>query len=559
MKSDVDSAPNQPHADKSSNAGLFSGVRIVSLCTLLSRILGLVRDVGMATLFGNGAILDAFTVAFRLPNLARRLFGEGALTTAFLPRFVREMEQEGRDAAWRLATAVVVVLTVTLSLVVIAGEICLLALSQMAPLGDETRLLLNLTAALLPYLILICVAAQFGAILNALGHFTRPALLPVLLNTAWIASIWFVAPQFETAREKIFAIAFSIVAAGVLQLLLPLPALRRFGFRFDRQWRLARTRVGEITRILLPVMIGLSVTQLNTLCDSLLAWGLAPPESESSWSLFESRDSYPLTTGTAAALYLGQRMYQFPLGVFGVALGTVLFPLLSRHAKRGEIERLQEDLTLGMRLVIAIGIPASVGLVLLAQPLTTLLFQYGEFDVQDAQQTAKMIAAYGIAVWAYCGLLIIHRGYYAIGDTATPVRIGMMTVGLNVVLNLTLIWPLGGQGLALSTAVCAMIQVCAVTWVFQKHIGRLHWSELRQTLLRVFIATSLMGVVVYWTLRLITTPSDTFGSRLMQVTVPFLTAMLVYLLCAKALRIKEVWLLLPHRNHSRSDTSSHDV
>ena len=528
---------------------LFAGLRIVSLCTLLSRVLGLVRDVGMASLFGNGMVMDAFSVAFRIPNLSRKLFGEGALSTAFLPAFVREMQQSGQASAWRLASAVFTTLALALSVLVLVAELTLWGVSSVWDFGQEAELLIGLTAVMLPYLVLICLAAQVGAVLHALGHFTWPALLPVLLNVVWIAAIWFLAPQFASPTQQINALAGCIVVTGLLQLVAPLPTLWRLGFRYDRHWQSARQKVTEMTRVMLPVLVGLSVTQLNTLCDSLIAWGFSRPVGDAATTALFGVFDYPLRSGTASALYFGQRMYQFPLGVFGAALGTVLFPLLSRHAERGQLDRLRDDLTLGLRLVIVIGLPAGLGLMLLAKPLTTLLFQHGAFDSQDANQTADMISAYAIGVWAYCGLLIVHRGYYAIGDRRTPLRVAIMAVLLNLGLNLTLIWSLGGRGLALSTSVCAIVQVSACIWLLRTRLDQIDWRRLLRIACRTCIATAAMSLVCLVALQQ-TEPGPAFTTRLLRVFVPMLLSIVTYFAAAKLLGLDELWLLFKRQHQS---------
>ncbi|MGH7200279.1 MAG: lipid II flippase MurJ, partial [Planctomycetaceae bacterium] len=330
------------HADAVTlrSSRLFAPLRLVSLLTLLSRVLGLARDVGMAVVFGGGPVMDAFSVAFRLPNLARRLFGEGALTAAFLPVFVRELEaHSGRQSAWKLASAVLGLLAITLTALVLIAEALLIGLMEWGGFSAETDLLLGLTAVLLPYLIVICVAAQISAVQHALGQFAWPALLPALLNVIWIAALAVAVWLFETDRQRIYAVAVCVMLAGVVQVLAPLPALWRLGFRFDAGWWSARRQVQEIARAMLPVVLGLSVTQLNTFADSLIAWGFAAPLGASDATMpLPGGPAYPLDSGTASALYFGQRMYQFPLGVFGVALGTVLFPLLARHAERGRLD-----------------------------------------------------------------------------------------------------------------------------------------------------------------------------------------------------------------------------
>lgn len=542
------------HATVAEAPRVFSGLRVVSLFTLLSRVLGLVRDVGMAALFGNGAVLDAFSVAFRVPNLSRRLFGEGALTAAFLPVFVREMEHEGRESAWKLASAVFTALAVALVVLVLLGELALWGASVLWGSSPEAGLLISLTALMLPYLILICLAAQVSAVLHALGHFTWPALLPVLLNLVWLAGLWWVAPQFDSKTAQIYVVSACVLVGGCLQLAAPLPTL--FRLRRDRSARTthhspftSHHRVREIARAMLPILVGLSVTQINTLADSLIAWGFSQPAAGPERMSLPGEPAWPMQTGTASALYFGQRMYQFPLGVFGVALGTVLFPLLSRHAGRGRLDLLRDDLSLGLRLVIAVGLPASVGLVLLAEPLTALLFQHGEFDAEDARQTAAMIAAYGVGVWAYSGLLIIHRGYYAIGDRQTPLRIGLVAVALNLVLNFTLIWPLGGEGLALATSVSAIVQVAAATWFIQARIGRVGWGGLTGSFARAAAATGIMAAVCLLALAALE-PSGSLSGRAIRVIVPVTCAILTYFAAAKVLKLDEVWLLF---RRERSD------
>ena len=350
--------------DGDHSRGLFSGLRTVSLLTLLSRILGMVRDIGMATLFGNGPIMDSFSVAFKLPNLARRLLGEGALSTAFLPTYIRELEQNGRESSWKLVTAVLFWLLVFCILMVAVGELLLILMSGIATPNSESQLLCWLAGLLLPYLILVCLAAQINATLHALNHFSIPALLPTILNLFWMAGIWLIAPFFSDADTKITVICVSILIGGLFQFLLPSLKLFQMGYRPRMQWQSGFAQVKIIAVTMAPIVVGLSITQLNTLIDSLLAWGMAKPEGilETSpdaglpfWQIFES--------GTASALYFGQRMYQFPLGVFGVALGTVLYPRLSRHAERKNDDLLRQDLTLGLQLVLGVGLPASMGIV----------------------------------------------------------------------------------------------------------------------------------------------------------------------------------------------------
>ena len=524
--------------------GLFSGLRVVSLLTLLSRVLGMVRDIGMATLFGNGPIMDSFSVAFKLPNLMRRLLGEGALSTAFLPTYIRELEQKGRESSWRLVTAVLFWLMVFSVLVVTAGETLLILLSSLAEPGSEARLLYWLSGLLLPYLILICLAAQVNATLHALNHFSIPALMPTILNLFWMMGIWLMAPFFPDPQMKITVICLSLLAGGFLQLTLPLLKLFRLGFRPHLEWSNGLSQVKNIAACMAPIVVGLSITQFNTLIDSLLAWGLAKPEGGFAvdaeaglplWQIFES--------GTASALYFGQRMYQFPLGVFGVALGTVLYPRLSRHAERKEEHLLRQDLLLGLQLVLGVGLPASMGLFLMAEPLSSLLFQYGDFDVFDALQTAEMIRFYGIGVFAIMAVLILNRGFYAVGDTRTPVRIGVLIVVCNLLLNLVFIWWLKGKGLALATSLAAMIQAVLSLWLIREKVGSLDLAKILQSCLKASLATIVMSAVILVELQMISF-SDSFLTRLIRAFIPVVSAVGVYLLLARLLGMSEIMTLL---------------
>ncbi len=546
---------------------MVAGLRVVSLCTLASRILGFVREAALAALFGNGRVLDAFTTAFAIPNLARALFGEGALSTAFLPLYVREQNEHGREAANRLASAVFIYAAILLTVVLGIAELILAAVLWFVPLDETTRLWLTLTAVMLPYMPLICLTAQIGAVLNAAGRFAWPALFPVLFNVISLAAIWFVQRQQLSAETQAMWLAVAIVVTGVVQLLTPWPQLLRIGFRFDRHWIAAKDRIRELTRVMWPIVLGLSVTQLNVLCDRLIALGFSRPETAMQASSLQSestelareprtsqaRDWRPLEAGTASALNQGQRLYQFPLGLLGVALGTVIFPLLTRHAEQGEMQRLRDDLALGLRLVLTVGLPASAGLWLLADPLAVVIFQRGHFTAADARQTAEMIGAYGIGVWAFCGLLIVQRGYYAIGDRQTPLRIGLFVMLVNLGLNLSLIWVIGGRGLALSTSVCGMLQFGLCLGGIQSKIGSLPWRSLASHASRVVLATAAMTAIS--SLAFGWLESHLIGIRhanWLAVGGTVLAAIISYAGLALLFRLDEFWMLLQRGDHAES-------
>jgi putative peptidoglycan lipid II flippase len=534
--------PADGASSPNSVGGVSAGLRTVSLLTVASRVLGLVRDVAMAAVFGNGPLMDAFSVAFRVPGLARGMFGEGALTAAFLPAFMQERLHHGADAGWRLASGVLAILAVGLTSLVVAGELVILLVWVGSAPEPELRVLLGLTAILLPYLILVCVVAQLSAVMYGLNHFLWPSLEPVLLNVVWIASLWLWVPFIESPTAKIYAVAAAIVASGFFQLAAPMRTLTRLGFRYRSDWRLAGGRLGEIGRAMLAITVGLSVTQLNSLLDGLAAWGFTRPESAGTIPWLPGGLAYPLDPGTASALYFGARVYQFPLGVFGVALGTVLFPILSRHAAEYRLDRLREDLARGLRLVLFISVPASVGIVVLARPVTILLFQHGSCDDEAVRQTTDMVRMFGCAVWAYCALLIVHRGFYAVGDRRSPLLMSLIGMAINLSLDVTLIWPMGGGGLALATAISSIVQCGLVLWLFELRVGRLDWRSIVQSCVKIGSATAAMTIVCVLA-AIFFPPGLTWLQRLLSVGVPMGASLAVYFGVARALGMNELSLL----------------
>ena len=524
-----------------STSGPLAGLLHVSGLTLVSRVFGLVRDAAMAASFGNGPILDAFTVAFRLPNVTRRLFGEAAFSTAFLPVFVREQHEGGRDAGWKLATAILVVTAAAVSAVTLVAVLVFAGLALLAGPG-ESRLLFGLTAALFPYQIFVCVTAQAAAVLHAHRRFSLPAVLPIVGNVVWLAVMAAAVWTFESDVTRIYAISAGVVFAGVLQLAITLPALRSIGFRYHWDWPAARPRVREIAITILPVLAGLSVLELNNLVDGLFAWLLTAPADAVSPDPLR----YPLEPGTAAALYLGQRLYQFPLGVFGVALGTVLFPQLARHAATGRRDELSEDLSLGLRLSVGIGLPASAGLVVTAEPLAEALFRYGAFDAADSAQTAASIAGYGAGVWAFIALLILNRGFYAVADRMTPLRTGLAATAANIVFSVALAWPFGALGLALGTAIAASFQVVlSILALRGRDLSPAGWPLAIATF-KAALATAAMVPVCL----LLKAAFETGGGplqRTIAVVVPVAGGVATYAVMVWLLRFRELWLLLPQR------------
>ncbi|OEY67993.1 murein biosynthesis integral membrane protein MurJ [Marinobacter sp. X15-166B] len=407
--------------------------------TLLSRVLGLVRDMVIARYFGAGASADAFFVAFKIPNFLRRLFAEGAFSQAFIPVLSSYRERGSVDDVRRLVNAVsgtlgLVLLGVTL--VAMLGAPVLTGLFAPGFIGDDTRF--TLTSEMLritfPYLLLISLTAFAGSILNSYDRFAVPAFTPVLLNLAMICAAVFLSPLLDT---PILALAWGVFIAGALQLFFQLPFLMRLGLLPRPRVDYRHEGVRRVMTLMVPALFGVSVSQLNLLLDTVLA------------SLLE--------TGSVSWLYYSDRLSELPLGVFGIAIATVILPHLSRKHAAESVDEFAGTLDWAVRAVLLIGLPAALALALLAGPLIATLFHYGEVSDHDVVMSAGSLRAYSAGLLAFMLIKVLAPGYFARQDTRTPVRIGIIAMVANMVFNLLLIVPLAHVGLALATSLSAWL------------------------------------------------------------------------------------------------------
>lgn len=515
---------------QSEQPGRLSGFKSVSGLTLLSRITGLARDTLMASVFGTGPIFDAFTVAFRIPNMFRRLFGEGALTAAFLPAFVQAEQTDGREAANDLFSGVAWRLLKILVSLLLVIEVAIGALYLQVPMSDRSTLLCELSLILMPYMVLICLAGLYSAALHGVRHFVLPALVPIVLNVVWLGGGLLAAVMLSTGEAKMRLIAFCILLGGILQLALLIRKAGRLGIRFrppPSSQEIRADGVRQVFAAMAPVLLGLSITQINAMVDSFLAWILMSGNLDA----FPSLDRFRVPQGTASALYLGQRLFSFPLGVFAVALGTVLFPRFAQHAQARNHEQLNRDVIHGLQLVMVVGIPASLGLCFMAEPITTLLFRYKQFDAVSAGLTYRMVAMYGLGVWVYSGLLIVNRVFYAAGDQRTPMRQGLLCVGLNLLFDFVLLPVLHGPGLPAASILATLFQLGLALEVLRKRFLVLGRTAFVPLLWRVIVGTLLMLIIGLATLYLCTGLSESLpllAYRLIKVAVPIIAAVVVY-------------------------------
>ena len=420
-------------------AGLFRSTATIGGMTLISRILGFVRDMVLARIFGAGMATDAFFVAFKLPNFFRRLFGEGAFAPAFVPVLTEYKDREAPSELRELVAAVTGVMLAVLAGVTVLGVLGapLLVAVFGAGWGDQpgkVALATDLLRITFPYLLFISLVAMAGGALNTFSRFGPPAFTPVLLNLAMIGAALFWAPHFDRPIE---ALAWGVFLGGLVQLLFQWPFLKRLGLVVRPRFRPRHPGVRRIARLMGPSVLAVSVVQVSILIDTVLATFLAE--------------------GSVSYLYYADRLVQFPMGIFGIALGTAILPTLSQLAGRGQDAEYRRTLDRALRLIVTIGLPASAALILLGRPILASLFQYGAFTPEKASLTHQALAAYAVGLVGMIGVKVLAPAFYARQDTRTPLRAAGKALLGNIALNLALIVPLAHAGLALATGLAAFL------------------------------------------------------------------------------------------------------
>lgn len=475
----------QSKAAANKRGGLLGSSFVVSMGTMLSRVLGLARDVVLANLLGAAPNADAFFVAFKIPNFLRRLFAEGAFAQAFVPVLTETREQGSHDAVKALVNRVAGVLggslfVLTALAMVMAPWVALI----FAPGFSRDVAKLALTADLIvwtfPYLLFISLTGFCGAILNTYGRFAVPAYTPVLLNLSLIAAAVFWAP---TMPEPALGLAMGVMLAGVLQLLFQLPSLHALKLTPKPVWDTQDAGVRKILMLMVPALFGVSVSQINLLFDTVLA------------SL--------LPNGSVAWLYYSDRLTELPLGVFAIAIATVILPALSALNTRAAADEFSQTLTWAVRNVLLIAVPATVALWLLAEPILTALFQYGAFTTNDVTMAAASLRAYTLGLGAFMLIKVLAPGYYARQDMKTPVKIGIVAMVSNMVLNVLFVFPLmwyfdmGHVGLALATSASAWINAALLYRGLRRGGIPLTGVFDIRYMVRLWVAVTVMAGVIY--------------------------------------------------------------
>lgn len=474
------SEQNTPESQVPKAPGLLRSGMVVSVMTMLSRVLGMVRDIVVAAFFGSQSEADAFFIAFKIPNFMRRLFAEGAFNQAFVPVLSEYRTKRSLAEVKELVDRVAGTLGLTLVAITalgVAGAPLLITLFAPGFHGDTEKLALasDMLRITFPYLLLISLTALCGSILNSYGRFAVPAFTPVLLNLSMIGATLLLTPYFD---QPIMALAWGVFMAGVIQLLFQLPFLAQIRLlpipRPDRK----HEGVKRIMTLMLPALFGVSVSQINLLLDTVLA-------------------SF-LETGSISWLYYADRLSELPLGAFGIAIGTVILPALSRQHAGDDPRAFAATLDWAVRMVLLVGVPAALALLLLADPLIATLFHYGAMTERDVGQAAAALRAYSVGVLTFMLIKVLAPGFFARQDMKTPVRIAVTCMVVNMGFNLILIWPLAHVGLALATSLSALLNAGLLWWglrkagIFQAQPG---WTAFA---LRLVSACAAMAAVVLW-------------------------------------------------------------
>jgi putative peptidoglycan lipid II flippase len=530
--------PPSAHPDHSHRA-LSGAVRSVSLITLISRFFGLIREVLIVRIFGGTAVGSAFVAAFAIPNLFRRLFGEGALSAAFIPEYTQAHKHDA-GAADRFASLTVAALLLLTTFLTIAAELALAATLLAFNHPPDRALSIKLIMVMLPFMPLVCAAAILGGMLQVHGRFAPAAAGPVLLNTLIIATgLYFLITGTHGDATVAYALGTATVLSGGTQCAWFAFLLRRY-VKWSRAFHDVRERGTRMLRRFVPVLIGMGTLQINTFLDTFYAmfpiW-VGP-------TLLGFR--YPMDDASNIILASAQRLYHFPLGVFGIAVATAVFPLLSRHAD--EPRHFLLTLRRGLRLSLFIGLPASAGLLLIRHDITATLYGGGAsgFSANNLARSAAALAGFAPAVWAYSLNHVLTRAFYAQGNTTTPMRIAIAMVFINAGLNFVLIWPLGEAGLAWATSTSAVIQCVALALALRRTpaiTGPLIGPGMIRSAALLVVSVGAMVAAVLVIRALVTLPAGWTG-HLFGMILTASSGVAAFAAAAALLRLPELgWLL----------------
>jgi len=449
---------------------------VMSLATFISRILGYVKDMILARYFGATGLSDTFFVAFRIPNLLRELFAEGSMSSAFIPVLTEYQTKHGPDEARRLVRV-----TFTFILIFV-GSICLIGImfapavvTLIAPgfLDDKERFSLTvlLTRLMFPFLLFISLAALVMGALNIRRVFFAPALAPAMLNITIIVMVLLFVPLLE---QPIIAVAAGVTLGGLVQFAFQLPYFFRKDYDLKLDGGFRHPGLKKMSLLILPATMGMAVSQINIFVSTILA-------------------SF-LPQGSITYLYYSMRLIQFPIGIFGVAMGMAALPALSEHAVKGDVDKLREDFSFALRLLFFITIPAMAGLMALRGPIVNLLFQRGVFDYTATTGTSEALLFYSAGIWAIVGVRVVTATFYSLNDTRTPVKVAVIAMTVNILMSIILMGPMRHAGLAFANAIASGVNFSLLFYFLRKRLGRIDTRRILRSFIRICIASGIMAV-----------------------------------------------------------------
>jgi putative peptidoglycan lipid II flippase len=502
---------------------------LIGVATMASRVLGVAREMVLAALFGaaGGLEMDAFNVAFRVPNLLRDLFAEGAMTAAFVPAFTRTLARDGKEAAWRLGNLVINALLVVTGILVVLGILFAAPITTaIAPRFADTpgklELTTRLTRVMLPFLMTVAGSVAMMGMLNSVRRFFIPALSPAMFNIATIACAFAVVPLMpRVGLPPILGIAIGTLVGGLGQALLQWPALRAEGFRYRPVLDLNDPALRNVLRLMIPGTLGLAAVQINVFVNTYLATG--EPQGAVSWLSYAFRLMY------------------LPIGLFGISIATAALPDIASHAANDDLAAVRETISRAFRMMLMLNVPATVGLMVLARPIVALLLERGRFTSEDTTATAAALVCYAPGLLAYSAVKIASPTFYALRDSRTPVVVSVVSVLANLGINLVLVRHFGFRGLAAGTAVAATFNAGCLLWLLRRRLSGMEEGRIVITFTKILAASVVMGAIAYATVQLLAAalPGASTGARAIHVFAGIGAGVLALMATAKALRMEE--------------------
>jgi putative peptidoglycan lipid II flippase len=512
---------------ESTTLRLARSAGLIGAATLASRILGLARDQVLAALFGAGNEMDAFIVAFRIPNLVRDLFAEDALSAAFVPTFTRHLTLSGRGHAWRLGNNVITSLLLITAVLVVLGMMFARPLVTMYA-GDygqvpgKLELTIRLTRVMLPFLTMVAVAAAVMGMLNSLHHYFLPALAPAAFNIATILCAFALVPLMPAFGEpRIFAIAVAALVGGVGQVAIQWPSLRREGFRYRPVFDPKDPGLRQVLLLMGPGTIGLAATQVNIFVNTLLATSQGP--------------------GAPSWLTYAFRLMYVPIGLFGVSIATALLPAVSRDAAFGDVGGIRATVSRGLGMMLMLNVPATFGLIALSTPIVQLLFERGAFLPADTEATAAALRLYAVGLLGHSAARIASPTFYALRQSRVPVAVSVATIMANIIVSVTLVRVIGFRGLALGSSIAALANGVVLIVLLRRRLGGIEGRRLAIALAKVTAASTLMVAAALGVTRMIApiAPGRDILAQAIRLGASIAVSLFVLAASAKGLRMQE--------------------